>query len=87
MTTRQTDDDRVLGSALDLQARFPSATVILLPADMSLQNKGGCRGATARRSSPPGRSGHPPCLSADDWMAADKRSWRKWMAGSALAPL
>lgn len=32
-------DDRILGGTLDLQARFPAASVVLLTADMNLQNK------------------------------------------------
>ncbi len=32
-------DDRILGGALDLQAREPSATVILVTTDLNLQNK------------------------------------------------
>ena len=32
-------DDRILGSALDLQARQPSATVVLVTGDINLQNK------------------------------------------------
>ena len=32
-------DDRILGGALDLQARFPAATVLLITADLNLQNK------------------------------------------------
>jgi rRNA-processing protein FCF1 len=32
-------DDRILGGSLDLQARNPSATVVLVTSDMNLQNK------------------------------------------------
>jgi len=34
-----TPGDRVLAGALDVQARPPAATVVLLTADMNMQNK------------------------------------------------
>lgn len=35
----QVPDDRIIAATLDLQARYPSNTVVLLSRDRSFQNK------------------------------------------------